>query len=209
MLILLGGESVKCKNYRGKTMGYLKKLIGEKCYLAQMLYEDYEKFAEWFTDMKTTIGLGDAAGNYSIESTKEFFRENYSSKANHFSIVDLKEDKLIGFCWLKEINYIDRTTELAILIGDSNFRGQGYGVEAMQLIIDYCFNILNLHNVMVVVYSHNEKAIGMYKKVGFKEFGRSRESHCIGGKAYDEVYMDILPRDYKGNSVTDIYFLKS
>ncbi len=79
-------------------MGYLKKLIGEKCYLAQMLYEDHEKFAEWFTDMKTTIGLGDAAGNYSIESTKEFFRENYSSKANHFSIVDLKEDKLIGFC---------------------------------------------------------------------------------------------------------------
>lgn len=190
-------------------MGYLKKLIGEKCYLAQMIYEDYEKFAEWFTDMKTTIGLGDAAGNYSIESTKEFFGKNYSSKANHFSIVDLKEDKLIGFCWLKEINYIDRATELAILIGDSNFRGKGYGVEAMQLIIDYCFNILNLHNVMVVVYSHNEKAIGMYKKVGFKEFGRRRESHFIGGKAYDEIYMDILPKDYKGKSVTDVYFLKS
>jgi len=62
---------------------------------------------------------------------------------------------------------------------------------------------------MVVVYSHNEKAIGMYKKVGFKEFGRRRESHFIGGKVYDEVYMDILPRDYKRKSVTNVYFLKS
>lgn len=187
-------------------MKYLKKLIGEKCYLAQMVYDDHEKFAEWFTDINTAIGLGDAAGNYSIERTKEFFGKSYSSQANHFSIVDLKEDKLIGFCWLKEICSIDRSTELAILIGDENFRSKGYGVEAMQLIVDYCFNILNLHNVMVVVYSHNDKAIQMYKKVGFKEFGRRRESHFIGGKAHDEVYMDILPKDYKGKSVTDVYF---
>ncbi len=46
----------------------------------------------------------------------------------------------------------------------------------------------------------------MYKKVGFKEFGRRRESNFIGGKAYDEVYMDILPEDYKGKSITDVYF---
>jgi len=59
---------------------------------------------------------------------------------------------------------------------------------------------------MVVVYSHNEKAIEMYKKVGFKEFGRRRESHFMGGKAYDEVYMDILPEDFKEKSVTDVYF---
>lgn len=188
-------------------MKYLKKLIGEKCYLAQMVYDDYEKFAEWFTDMKTTIGLGDAAGNYSLENTKSFFEKHYSSQRNHFSIVDLKEDKLIGFCWLKEVNDVDRSTELAMLIGDENYRGKGYGTEAMQLIVDHCFNILNLHNVLVVVYSHNQKAIELYKKVGFKEFGRRRESHFIGGKAYDEVYMDILPEDFKGKSVVDEYFL--
>jgi len=187
-------------------MGYLKKLIGEKCYLAQIIYEDHVKFAEWFTDMKTAIGLGDAAGNYSMESTKGFFEKHYSSQANRFSIVDIKEDKIIGFCWLKEVNSIDRSTELAILVGDEDYRGKGYGTEAMKLIVDYCFNILNLHNVMVVVYSHNEKAIEMYKKVGFKEFGRRRESHFIRGKAYDEVYMDILPEDFKEKSVTDVYF---
>ncbi|WP_027634382.1 GNAT family N-acetyltransferase [Clostridium hydrogeniformans] len=188
-------------------MKYLKKLVGEKCYLAPIIYEDYEKFAEWFTDIKTAIGLGDAGGNYSVESTKGFFEQSFSNNSNRFSIVDLNEDKLIGFCWLKSIGHIDRSTELAILIGDENYRGKGYGMEAMNLIIDYCFNILNLHNVMVVAYSHNEKAIGMYKKIGFKEIGRRRESHFIGGKAYDEVYMDILPKDYKGKSVVDTYFL--
>lgn len=187
-------------------MRYLKKLVGEKCYLAQMIKDDYEKFAKWFTDMNISIGLGDAAGNYSLQNTEGFFDRHYSSQANHFSIVDLKEDRLIGFCWLKDINDVDRATELAILIGDEDYRGKGYGKEAMELIVDYCINILNLHNIMVVVYSHNEKAIEMYKKVGFKEFGRRRQSHFIGGRAYDEVYMDILPKDYKGKSVIDYYF---
>ena len=117
-----------------------------------MIYEDYEKFAKWFTDMETAIGLGDAAGNFSIENTKGFFEKYYSSKVNHFSIIEAKEDKLIGFCWLKDLNSIDRSTELAILIGDPEYRGRGYGFEATNLVVDYCFNILNLHNVLVVAY---------------------------------------------------------
>ncbi|MCB2311806.1 hypothetical protein [Clostridium tagluense] len=60
-------------------MKYLKKLIGEKCYLAQMVYDDCEKFAEWFSDINTAIGIRDAAGNYSIESTKEFQSFKYDS----------------------------------------------------------------------------------------------------------------------------------
>ncbi|MCB2321387.1 hypothetical protein LGL55_11130 [Clostridium tagluense] len=44
-----------------------------------MVYDDCEKFAEWFSDINTAIGIRDAAGNYSIESTKEFQSFKYDS----------------------------------------------------------------------------------------------------------------------------------
>jgi RimJ/RimL family protein N-acetyltransferase len=45
---------------------------------------------------------------------------------------------------------------------------------------------------MLKVFSFNERAINCYKKVGFKEIGRRRQSYYLKGQFHDEVYMDIL-----------------
>ena len=47
----------------------------------------------------------------------------------------------------------------------------------------------------------NERAINCYKKVGFKEYGRRRESYFLDGKYYDHIYMDILDREFEGNYI--------
>ena len=49
--------------------------------------------------------------------------------------------------------------------------------------------------------SFNERAINCYKKVGFKEYGRRRESYFLNGKYYDHIYMDILAREFDGNYI--------
>ena len=50
---------------------------------------------------------------------------------------------------------------------------------------------------MLGVMSFNERAIACYKKVGFKEIGRRRQSYYLNGKYYDSVYMDILKEEFK------------
>ena len=89
---------------------------------------------------------------------------------------------------------------LGLFIGEAEQRGKGYGTEAIRLILDYGFNILNLHNVMLLVHADNTNGLMCYKKVGFKEVGRRREARIKGGCYIDLIYMDILSTEFKDSS---------
>ena len=47
----------------------------------------------------------------------------------------------------------------------------------------------------------NERALKCYKKCGFKETGRIRESKFINGKYYDTITMDILENEFNGSYI--------
>jgi RimJ/RimL family protein N-acetyltransferase len=86
---------------------------------------------------------------------------------------------------------------LGIAIGVKTYWGKGYGQEAIRLLLDYGFNLLNLNSVMLGTFSFNERAIHCYRQVGFKEIGRRRQARIIAGKKYDAVLMDILAEEFE------------
>jgi RimJ/RimL family protein N-acetyltransferase len=114
-----------------------------------------------------------------------------------FAIVLKGEDKLIGNTGIHKINHIDRKCDVGIFIGDKDHLSKGYGTEAMNLTLDFAFNILNMHNVMLEVFAYNKRAIHSYEKCGFKVIGSRRESKEICGKRHDIVFMDILREEFK------------
>ena len=71
---------------------------------------------------------------------------------------------MVGLVELVEIDYIHRRTEFQIII-DPNYQGYGYAAEATRLAMDYA--VLNMHKIYLVVDKENEKAVHVYKKVGF------------------------------------------
>lgn len=180
-------------------MKYFKKLIGERIYLSPLCLEDAEQYVEWLNDFCVSDGIGSSSGVASITSEKEWLEKN--SNPYSFAIVSLNENKLIGNCGLNKVDLIRRTATLGIFIGDKNKRGLGIGKEAINLVLDYAFNYLNLNNVMLNVFSFNENAIKCYESVGFKEFGRRREAYFLNGKYYDDIHMDILKSEFKGNYI--------
>jgi RimJ/RimL family protein N-acetyltransferase len=64
------------------------------------------------------------------------------------------------------------------------------------LLLDYGFKALNLHNIMLKVYSFNVRAESIYKNIGFEIIGKRRESLRRGNKTYDVIYMDLLYNDF-------------
>ena len=118
-----------------------------------------------------------------------------------FSIVNLKDDVLLGNCDLRNIDYIHRKAEVGIVIGEESNRSKGYGTDALKLLLDYGFNYLNLNNIMLNVRSFNKRVIACYKKVGFKECGRRRKCFFLNGKYYDNIQMDILADEFKTNYI--------
>lgn len=175
-------------------MKYYKKLIGKHIYLSPMTLEDIAQYVKWMNDLSITEKLGTATLNVSVESELEWLKTN--SSAYQFAIVDLKTDELIGNCGIRQINSIRQCAEIGLFIGEEKNRNQGYGAEVIGLLLDYGFDYLNLHNVMLRVYSFNEQAINCYQKVGFQEIGRRRESYYLKGTYYDEIFMDIIREEW-------------
>lgn len=174
---------------------YFKKLIGERIYLSPRSTEDAELFAEWLNDFETTDYIGRSHQLMTLEAEKEYLEKHNNLEAT-FSIIDMKKNKLIGVVGIEGIDYIKRKGTLGIFIGDKNYRGEGYGTEAIRLILDYGFNYLNLNNIKLNVMEFNERAIACYKKCGFKEYGRRRQSEFLNGKYYDIIEMDILAEEF-------------
>jgi RimJ/RimL family protein N-acetyltransferase len=179
-------------------MTHYKKLVGKKCYLSPCDMDDAEKWAEWFNDLAVTLPLGDEAYTSStLAGEREAIEGILKNKAHIFTIVDLENDLPLGRCLLFNVDHVNRSAMFGIFIGEKSYWGKGYGHEAARLLLDYGFNLLNLHNIMLGVFSFNERAIRSYKKVGFKEIGRRRQARIVGGQKFDVIFMDILADEFE------------
>jgi len=178
-------------------MSYFRKIEGPRVYLSPMSVDDAEKYTRWLNDLETTLNLQTAPRLISLEAEREFIKK-LQQKGHNFAIVHQESDELLGNCGLLETDLVQRTAELGIFIGEKKYRGLGYGTEAIGLLLDFAFNLLNLHSVYLRVRSFNQAGYRCYQKVGFKEIGRRRECVLIGGRYYDEIYMDILDREFSG-----------
>lgn len=176
-------------------MRYFKKLLGDRIYLSPRNSQDIEQFTEWLNDFETTDYLGRSSQLITLEGERQFLEKDSTPEAT-FVIVTINDDKMIGTVSLEKIDHINRTATLGIFIGDKYFRSKGYGTEAIKLILEYGFKYLNLKNIKLDVMEFNERALKCYKKCGFKEYGRRRQSKFVDGKYYDSIEMDILNEEF-------------
>jgi diamine N-acetyltransferase len=122
-----------------------------------------------------------------------------------FTVYELPGWTAIGTAYLSDIDYRHRCAEFGVMIGEVDRRGKGLGTEATQLMLDYAFTALGLHSVMLTVYEFNLAGFRAYEKAGFRECGRRRESHWMGGRFWDEIYMDCLATEFSSPVLGGIF----
>ena len=109
-----------------------------------------------------------------------------------FHIRTLADDRLIGFVALHSIEWNNGTGLLAVGIGEPEYRGKGYGTDALRLMLRFAFHELNLHRVGLDVIAINTGAIRAYEKLGFQREGRMRNAVLRDGCRADRIFMGIL-----------------
>lgn len=72
----------------------------------------------------------------------------------------------IAYIGLKRINYILRRAELSIVM-DVAYQNKGHGYAILLEFLDYAFTRLKMRRIWLDVNAFNEKAIHLYKKIGF------------------------------------------
>lgn len=88
-----------------------------------------------------------------------------------------------------------RDTEIGILLREE-FRGKGYGTEAINWAVDWAFRNANMRRVSISCYEQNAGAERLYKKLGFLEEGRRRKKVYHNMEWYDEVLLGMLKEEW-------------
>ena len=185
-------------------MAVVKKLKGKKISLGPISKKYIPTLAKWMNDLEVVKYTDQAHKKHTEETSKIYLEACLNELGTHYYGIFTKKEKLIGGIDLREISYTQRSALLGIAIGEKQYWGKGYGTEAVTLLLDYAFNILNLNNIMLTVFEFNKRAINCYKKAGFKVIGKRRNSRFFAGKYYDEIYMDILAKDFKKSSIREL-----
>ena len=86
-------------------------------------------------------------------------------------------------------------------LGERNYWGNGYGTDAMQIMLRYAFRELNLHRVSLDVFEYNPRALHSYEKAGFQIEGRRRKMVQRDGRRYDMIFMGILREAWEKSMV--------
>ena len=116
-----------------------------------------------------------------------------------FGIEYIENKTLIGITLLKDIDMINRSAELAIYIGDTEYKGKGLSKEATQDTYKFGFFKLGLNRITARVLSENKTSITMFEKVGFKTEGIMRQVLYKNNEFKNVLLMSILKQDVDGN----------
>ena len=185
-------------------MKYFRKLVGEKCYLSPVSMDDVEKYTEWLNDMEIGQFVTLSHQVIDIEKESELLRELVKNNCI-FAIVEKDTNKVIGNCGIHQVSDVHRNASLGIFIGEKTFWNQGIGSEATNLLLDFAFNMLNMHNVYLSVLAYNKRAIRCYEKIGFKKVGVQREFMFVSGQYHDVIIYDMLASEFTSPYIKKVY----
>ncbi len=174
-------------------------LTGEKVYLSPLTKNDIsEEYISWLNDKEVCKGNSHATFPNTYLKTLAYVESIENSKTEIvFSIRWKKNGIQIGNASLQNINWVNKSGEMAMIIGNKNYWNKGIGSDVLKLLIDYGFNTLNLNRISSGTPVTNNGGNKICEKNEMKKEGLLREALFKNGKYLDVVIYSILLKDFK------------
>ena len=171
-------------------------LKGSLVYLRALEEKDlHGNYFQWLNDEDVCRHNSHAVFPNTESGMKDFLESQHNSKNKIvLAIVDIQTDKHIGNISLQNVDWVSRTAEYAILMGEKKYWGKGYSTEASLIICDYGFTKLNLNRIYC---GTSEVNIGMQKLAEkMKKEGLRRKALFKNGAYYDIVEFGVLKEEF-------------
>jgi len=110
-------------------------------------------------------------------------------------VVETEHGTPLGVCFYCSMDRQNRSAEADILLYEAEFWGQGYGTEALGVMLRHLFHDLKLHRVSSGTWSGNIGSLRVQQKNRLQIEVRSPESYLVEGKWYDGLGTGILETD--------------
>ena len=170
-------------------------LVGERVYLRALEVDDAGALAHAVTEETEPFFLERGrlpAGPLGFERwLAERPRHRPPTEVN-FAVCLKADDRFLGVTTVRRIDWVNRTAETGIGLAPAAVRGQGYGVEAKHLLLEYCFDRLHLHAMTAHVFEPNTRSAAALVKQGYRPAGRLKWDALKDGVYRDARLFDLL-----------------
>ena len=170
-------------------------LKGEKVILRAAERDDMKRMHELEQNVDLVL-LGD--GQWSpvpLAKWEKDFDKHLDEEEKAWFVIEV-DGLVVGGCGLHHRHRRDGATQFGIGIYDPAYVGKGYGTDAIRTLLRWAFRTQNWRRVWLETLSTNERAIRSYRKLGFVEEGRLRESVKVPGGFDALIVMSMLADEH-------------
>ncbi len=125
---------------------------------------DWENNTEYWLDSQTLHPYSKQLLNDFLDNASHDIFESKQLRL----VIELNESKeSIGFIDLFDLDVKNSRAAVGILIGDDCYKNKGFASEAIKLIKQYSFSVLNLNQLYADVIENNKKSKRLFEKNNF------------------------------------------
>jgi diamine N-acetyltransferase len=169
-------------------------LKGVDIYLRALEPEDLE-FVHAIENEESVWEISNTQTPYSRFVIKQYLenalKDVYEVKQLRLVISSLKNVPL-GLIDIFDFDFKNKRAGVGIIIKDEKNRDKGYGREALQLLINYSFSHLGLHQLYCNISEKNKASIKLFTNLGFENVGLKKDWNHVDGVYKNEYLFQLI-----------------
>lgn len=123
---------------------------------------------------------------------KNAHQDIYEARQLRLAICIERDFPAIGLIDLFDFDPKNSRAGVGIVIQDEADRSRGRGSEALELVIQYAFRQLQLHQLYANIAADNVASLSLFATFGFQKVGVKKEWNLVDGQYKDELLFQLI-----------------
>lgn len=175
----------------------LPTVSGTLALMREVQADDLQQVWEWENNSEMGLYLNaDPGKRMSMDEVRRRFQQYRTDPTSGLFIICTLDRLSIGMLGFDRLYRDIGTCRVFIGIGSDNYRGKGYGTDAMRLVLRYFFRDMAVRKVQLSVYDFNTRALASYRKCGFEVESVRRNIAYVNGGWCDSIEMAVSLEQY-------------
>ncbi|MBA7717010.1 Spermidine N(1)-acetyltransferase [subsurface metagenome] len=168
-------------------------LEGKKVVLRPLNKEkDLERCLRWINDVEIRNYITAFLPKTKKQEEEWFDKEDDGVKL----AIEIKDGECIGNISFSGLDYRHGIAEVGIFIGEKEYWNNGYGTDAVMILLNYGFNVLNLRKIKWRALGFNKRSINCAKKCGYRTEGTLKKEIFTNGEYVDMACLAVFRKDF-------------
>ncbi|WP_066495058.1 GNAT family N-acetyltransferase [Abyssisolibacter fermentans] len=160
------------------------------CTLKNMRVEDVDKVAELLMkDYAKVMFSNELMKYHKFEEIKSFLIDRLNQSNNNLYFIGYsRNNNMMGYASVMNVNWVQGNAEFSIVLNDK-YRNTGSGQILGKMVLDMCFNELNLIKVSILIKEENINLLSkINNKLKLQKVENISKDNVVETYYFDEIY---------------------